>query len=205
MLAPFIPDHVEIALSQLLQQYKGKPRIEGVLAALVQQIQDLEDAIYPLNQYRQLAYAVGEQLDGLGEIIGLARNGMDDDTYRLFLIGTIAKNYSDTTITTIDTILALLLEPEFLLIFETFPAEIQVQFANSTRDPALFPLVALLVQQALGAGIKLGSLTVFDEENPFRFEKLPTQQGPQGEGFGDALNPGSGGLFGDVIYTNAGS
>ena len=202
MEATYIPDHVEVALSQLLQQYQGKQRVEDLLSALVQQIQDLEDGIYPLNAGRQLAYAVGVQLDGLGEIVGLKRNGLDDDTYRVFLIGTIAKNYSDGTIPVIKTILSLLYAAEITLIFETFPAEIEVQFANSTRDPSLYPLIATLVQEALGAGIKLGSVTQFDLTNPFRFLMVTGQTGPQGEGFGDALSPGSGGQLGNAIFTN---
>lgn len=205
MEAVFIPNHVEVALSQLLQQYKGKKRIEDVLSTIVEQIQDLEDGIYPLNAGRQLALAVGVQLDGLGEIIGLKRNGLDDDTYRVFLIGTIAKNYSDGTIPVIRTILALLYAAQFTLIFETFPAEIEVQFAGSTRDPSLYAFIATLVQQALGAGIKLGSVTQFDLTNPFRFLMVTGQTGPQGEGFGDALSPGAGGQLGNAIFTNIGS
>lgn len=205
MLAPYIPNHVAQALADLLQQYKGKPRIVGILTALVQQIQDLEDGIYPLNDGRQLANAVGVQLDGIGEIVGLKRNGLDDDTYRIFIIGTIAKNFSDGTIPVIRTILILLFDAQYLLIFETYPAEIQVQFADSTRDPSLFPLISNLVQQALGAGIKLGSVTEFDVDNPFRFLMLPGQMGPQGGGFGDANDPSVGGKFGGVIYVNTGS
>ena len=205
MLAPYIPDHIAIALSQLLQQYKGKERIEGVLSAIVRQVQDLEDGIFPLNAGRQLANAEGAQLDGVGQIVGLERNGMDDDTYRVFLIGTIAKNFSDGTLPVVLTILQLLLEAGVLLVFETFPAEIQVEFAGSTRDSSLYSDIATLTQQALGAGIKLGSMSVFDEDNPFRFEMLPGQPGPQGGGFGDSSDPLVGGLFGDVIYTNAGS
>lgn len=200
MEATFIPDHVAVALSQLLQQYKAKERIEGLLTALVQQIQDLEDAIYPLNQFRQLAYAYGVQLDGLGEIIGFERNGLDDETYRIFLIGTIAINYSDGTLTTVQTVLALLLDAQYILISEAFPAAINVEFSGSTRDPSLFPLIALLVQQALGATISLGFVGHFDPVNPFRFEKLPSQPGPQGGGFDDALDPGDGGLWAGVVY-----
>ncbi len=200
MLVPLDTTHVEEALSQLLQQYQGQPRLESLLTALVNQIQDLEDASYPLNAGRQLAFAVGQQLDGLGEIIGLPRNGLDDDTYRIFLIGTIAKNFSDSTIKSITTILLLLLDPAFLLVFETFPAGVSVQFGGSTRDPSLYNLIAQLAQEALGATITLTFVSEIDPVNPFRFLKTPTQPGPQGGGFDDALNPGAGGKWAGVIF-----
>lgn len=201
MLVVPITDHVQQALDRLMQQYKEQPRLAAIITALVQQIQDLEDAIYPLDVGRQLATAVGVQLDGLGELIGLKRNGLDDATYRLFLIGTIAKNYSDTTLPTIQTILDLLLDPEVLLIFEKYPAAIAVEFSGSIREPSLYSLVATLVQGALGAGIRLAYMAVMDDTNPFRF-LLEGSPGPQGDGFADDEDPGSGGKWSEDIYTS---
>lgn len=191
-----ITNYVQDGLSKLMEQYKQSPRMIAIITAFLEQVQEAEDGIYPIYLGRMLAFAFGAQLDGIGEIVGLQRNGLDDDTYRVFLIGTISKNFSDTTVTTIQTMLDLLLDAAIVRIYEMFPAEIDVQFAGSSRDESLIPLIAMLVQEALGAGINLGSITKFDPVNAFTFE------GADGGGFGDANDASVGGEFAGVVYIN---
>lgn len=103
MIVSIINNHVQQALARLLQQYQGQPRMASIITALVQQIQNLENAIYPLDVGRQIyqGSAYGAQLDALGTLIGLSRNGLTDSEYLIFLLGTIAEDNSDTTQRTI--------------------------------------------------------------------------------------------------------
>lgn len=75
--------HVERAQGRLLTQFKGKPRIEGVVRALVRQVLHLEVAAWQLLVERMLTTAAGSVLDRLGELVGVSRTpGADDDRHR---------------------------------------------------------------------------------------------------------------------------
>jgi len=207
VLAPKITDHVQQALNRLLQQYKGKPKYAAFFTVLVQQIQDLEDGIFPLDEGRQFyngtSYpAEGAQLDGIGEIVGIDRNGLSDEQYRIFILGKIAQNFSDATMPTIIKILDIFFAPVEMVTHELYPAEVDVEMADISLDPAFWQIVFPLIQRALGAGIKLGFITQYDLDNAFTVGD--DFGNGSGGGFGDDLNPSVGGELASDIYTNAG-
>lgn len=210
MLVTEITNHVQQALQRLLTQYQLQPRIAAVITALVEQIQDLENGIYPINEGRQLwngtTYpAVGAQLDGIGELVGIARNGLTDAEYLIFILGTIAENFSDTTINTITTIVSIFFRPTQLMAFEHFPAEMDFEVAGGPLDPSLYLTVALAIQASMGAGIKLGYIATFSETTAFKYDSaLPFPMLTNNAGYGDATAPGPGGEYAGVIYNNAG-
>lgn len=199
MIVTKIDNHIEAALARLLQQYQGQPRIEQILTAFVEQIQDIEEATFSLDAGRQLANASGEQLDQIGTLVNLERGGLSDALYFIFLQGTIAKNFSDTTLNTIRNELILLLDAEELLIFENFPAEFSAQFASSPRSSDLFSTVARFVQECAGAGIVFGSLTEYVLDDAFAF--AGGNASSTSKGFGDTGDPAAGGQFASAIYT----
>lgn len=105
-----ITDHVEQALARLAQQYKDKPLIAGMIEALADQFQDLDDAAWQLATECYLytdaeigggatVYyeAEGEQLDVLGVILGEAREALSDADYRLTLRAKVKLNHSSGT------------------------------------------------------------------------------------------------------------
>lgn len=207
MIVTKINDHIAQALARLLQQYKGKPLYAEFYAAFIQQIQDLEDAFYPLDQLRQLfdgtSYqAVGAQLDGIGEIVGISRNGLTDDAYRIFILGKIAANFSDATIATMVSIAATFFDPAQLILHEFYPAEVDYELAAVALEPRLFDVVFPLLQRSLGAAIKLGFVSIFDPTNAFTVGD--DFGNGTGGGLGDALNPATGGMLASAIYSNAG-
>jgi hypothetical protein len=191
MLAPIIDNHVQQALNRLLQQYKGKPRIAALFTALVNQIQDLEDAVYSLNEGRSVYGSVGEQLDLLGTLVGIRRNGLSDDQYRLFILGKIGENTSDTTSDKIAAIYGILLGGAIVQEQDLYPAGVGL-LAGGDIDESLWQTVWSMVQLSLGAGIRLEFLGLYNPENPFSFDE-------DGDGFGDALDLDAGGEFGYLI------
>lgn len=198
MLATEITNHVQQALARLMQQYKGLPNLTAFITALVDQVQDLEDALFSLNDGRQLynGNAQGAQLDGIGDIVGIKRNGLSDAEYLVFILGTIAENNSDTTLSIILSILTLLLDTQTVLLFELFPAGIAFQVQGATLDSALWPVVANIVQSSLGAAIELCFISQFDA-NSFAFDGGPFP----GLGFDDLTDPGHGGEFVGYEYS----
>lgn len=177
MLITQITDHVQAALDRLLQQYHGKPNIAAVITALVDPIQDLEDAIFGVAAgtlfYNGTTYpAAGTQLDNIGTIVGIQRNGLTDAEYLIFIIGQIVINNSDGSIPVMLNAANIFFDPALLLAFDMYPAEFNLEIAGSTLDSDFYTTVATKLQQALGAGIGLGFMATFDETNAFRCSRL---------------------------------
>jgi hypothetical protein len=96
-------------LNLFTSQYRPSARLNAWQKALMTPIDDLTACLQTVNILYDLDNAFGAQLDVLGEIIGASRivpfqpsNGispvLDDDTYRLLLYATQAKNTWDGTI-----------------------------------------------------------------------------------------------------------
>lgn len=101
--------HATEAITNMLQQFKGKLKFEALLNAISRQVQDLEDVFFQIVAIVDLNTVTGIQLDTIGIILDQPRNGQNDDTYRLFLK---AKILVCTSRGTADDILAIL----FLLV-----------------------------------------------------------------------------------------
>ena len=68
MSSTYISDHIVRAKNRLIEQYRGKPKIEGVLEAIVAPIQDIEDVLEQLKLERWIETAIGVQLDKIGSL-----------------------------------------------------------------------------------------------------------------------------------------
>ena len=75
-------DSVAIARGHLLSQYTQAVRLLGLISAGCHQADSVEQAMFEIRDGFWIATAVGAQLDVLGNVYGLSRDGMDDDTYR---------------------------------------------------------------------------------------------------------------------------
>ena len=204
-----ITDHVALALDRLMEQYRGLPNFTSLISLLVQQIQDAEDAGFPLDQKRQLFdgaiyRATGAQLDGIGEIVGVKRSGLGDPEYLIFILGTIAKNFSDTTRQTMATIVNIFFAPAQIQIHEFFPAEYDIELATITPNlpTSLYQQVITNLQESLGAGVTLGFVSVFDPTSGFVCGD-DSGVSNNGLGCGDDLDPSIGGMLASDIYTNS--
>ena len=194
MLATEITNHVQQALDRLLQQYKGRPRITGFYTALVEQIQDLESATYSLNDGRQIfdgtnTPAIGAQLDAIGTIVGVSRNGLDDQQYILLIFGKNAENFSDDTAEAVLSVIQYVFQAEQVLLQEIYPAGLYISVLNPAIPQSLFAVAQNLVQNSIGAGIKL-VLSSSETTAAFRFA---------GPGVSGAVNGFDNGVFVGLI------
>lgn len=198
MIVQKIDTHVQDALDRLLVQYKGLPRIKGLITALVQQIQDLEDAIYDLDQGRQFwngttTPAIGAQLDVIGLIVGIARNGLSDQQYILFIFGKIAENFSNGTRPEIATIVNNMFQAQTTIIKDYYPAGIGFEAIGSGIPSRLFELAKGIVEGGLSAGVKLVYAAASENTDVFRFY-APGIDGAT-NGFSGLSQPSIGGKF----------
>lgn len=226
MLVSKINDHVAQALGRLLQQYKAlAPQyllplnsdnsllpVSGVgalIAVNANEFQNLENAIYALDEGRKYYTgvtfpAVGAQLDGIGALVGIARNGLSDAEYLVFITATIAENFSQATIPDVINVASLLFQVSTFIALELYPAEFALEIPNtSPLQPELYGVVATVLYNTLGAGIGLGFIASYSPTNAFRFSRVGGP--PVGGGFGTVSNPALGGRLAGLVYNNSGA
>jgi len=103
-------DFFQKLYDDLIEQFKGKPKIEVYQWALARQLDELCAFFYALRVMRWLQTAEGKQLDGIGDIVVLSRMDalilaqmagqnvpMEDELYRKYLAFKIFLNTSSGT------------------------------------------------------------------------------------------------------------
>jgi len=91
-----ITDHLERAKETTRSQFHESPILQGLLAAIVTEVQRVEDVTFLVITDRDLDNADGVNLDLIGKIVGRARLGVATDAeYRAVLKVQIRANQSD--------------------------------------------------------------------------------------------------------------
>lgn len=88
-------DYEERAPQRLTEQFRGKARIAAFAASISAEAQALELAVLTVLVADALSGAAGVELDVLGQMVGEARAGRADDTYRAWIGARINANRSD--------------------------------------------------------------------------------------------------------------
>lgn len=78
-------DHCGLAIGRLISQYRGQPNIEAVLCIAGDRHTEIDRQAGLMMAFRGLDTAFGVGLDRLGLVLRWARDGLDDDTYRVRL------------------------------------------------------------------------------------------------------------------------
>jgi len=103
-------DYIKLLENDLLEQFKDKEKISGLLKVIGKQFNDVRKFYEQLKTERDIYTSVGKQLDGVGDIVVLARSeagemmgnnelpkSLDDETYRRYLIFKVLKNTCNCT------------------------------------------------------------------------------------------------------------
>lgn len=169
-----VTDHEDRALARLIQQLKGKPRLEGLLRAFVSEVQAVEDALWQVFDQRLLDNAVGAQLDLLGRVVGRERAGMDDDSYRTHLRVQIRLNLGSGTARDVLETFALLVNADLsrLELEEQYPAAFVLRVLGAL--PVTVDDAADILGRAKAAGVRaLLEWREGSEAVAFRFDAGP--------------------------------
>lgn len=103
-------DKLAALKDSLVEQFKGKARIEDLVEVIDEEFREIFDFFRQLRDERDLYHSVGKQLDGVGDIAVLTRKEagqlagdpvpvkvIEDENYRRYLIYKILKNTCDCT------------------------------------------------------------------------------------------------------------
>lgn len=192
-----ITTHEDDAAARLLHQYKGKPNIEGLVKALASNLQEAEDAIFDLIVSRRIDSAVGEQLDKLGELVGVERQGFDDDFYRILLYVQIGQNTSQGNHEKVATIFKLLTEANRVHLLDFGNGEIQLN-TDGTIDSDKVGFVFNNMEDVVASGVRIDHIVCYTDES-FAFDGSNTSAA--GAGFGTVVDSNIGGKLA-VLHKN---
>lgn len=157
--------------NRLLEQYKPRTNINKLInSTIIDRFNSLE-AIAPILYNRlNIDASSGMQLDKIGTIVGQDRLGHDDVQYRMLLKAKIGTNNSRATIETIVSIWKIMTQASYVWVQEIFPGQINI-FTDVALPTEIKDLALALIQQVVGAGIKVGNIAVYDPDS-FGFGEL---------------------------------
>lgn len=96
-MLPVQIDHVEIGLSRLLEQWKNSPKIQGLLRSYLEQSNELESVAFEVLTERGIFEAVGVNLDVIGALFDISRDGRTDEQYRAAILNYVTTLNGDGT------------------------------------------------------------------------------------------------------------
>lgn len=166
----------DVNLTLLIQQYKDKPKFKGILEAISDQADDLETAIFEIRDQYYIDTAEGVQLDVLGEIQDIAREGRTDTDYRTVIRAKIIVNNGSGEFETVITLLT-----------EVFGASFARLQNMGNANLLIWTDLVITVEQfetllnTIAAGV--GLYVSFGSSNPFVFF-----DDPDGAGFGGYIS-----------------
>ena len=193
-----MPDYVELLRGDLVEQFKEKPVIDALVSAIGEQLNDVRRFYEDLRDRRGIQTSMGQQLDGVGDIVVLSRLEagalacinesvyvLDDESYRRYLIFKVWKNTNNCTYH--DVIKALRMFWPKPLYYREDPAEPATMVFEtdmlSPEDDVPKLLNAPLIKAA-GVGIKVIARTASPE-----MMDLLTVEGLMGRGYTSTVLP----------------
>lgn len=197
-----INDHVERSLLLLIEQFKNAENLKTFISSFVEQGQSVEDMLIDLWESRWLDNAVGEQLDGLGDIVGQPRNNLEDNDYRVRIKVRIRINISSGLFDDIVDTFGILLndvDPP-ISVGEYFPAGLIVN-VNEVVD-ASPSVLANILSEVRAAGIDTQMVYVTSTDGAFQMSSSDAPEtGSNTQGFADLVlsEPFGGGELAGVI------
>lgn len=194
--AAHIPAHVAAALERLITQYKDRPRIVGLLEALLVDVQSEEDMFFDLRDERSLFNATGVNLDRIGKIVGEARTpGDTEEEYRAKIQQRIFKNRSQGTPEVIIELVALLSGADRVTLLEGAIASFQIMLDSEISDNEVIMAIFQGIKNSKAAGVYFSGLTGYEPDEDY----FTCDPSTDGAGFGDLNDPNVGGKFAKLL------
>jgi hypothetical protein len=147
-------NHVTEALDNLVQKFKGSGTLALFITSWVNEVQELEGVWFDLLQNRWIVTAIGAQLDGVGSIVGEARQGRSDDDYRIAIQSRVGINIGSGTAEQIIAYTKASSGASSVLLTEWFPAAVIVR-AITTLTTAQATIIGNTLKEIKGAGIRI--------------------------------------------------
>lgn len=101
MAEPTLKNSVKVGLDRLTEQFEEKENIVGTVKSFLEETQKVEDLAFEVNTAYDKDTAIGVQLDTIGKLVGVKREGASDEAYRSRINNQIDANTADGTINSV--------------------------------------------------------------------------------------------------------
>lgn len=184
-------DHVTNGLNQLPSQFQDSPIFKELVKIYLEEVQEIEDCVADIQLQKNLDFAVGYQLDVIGENLGKRREGLDDSTYRETLRIQRVINAGEGQFDTALLLWKNLTGSNTATLYEDYPAGISLY--SDVGAPPLYKLN--LFTNSLPITVTASITSSYSADDAFCFA------GGVGSGFGTT---GDSSIGGELIsrYTN---
>jgi hypothetical protein len=178
-------DHVTEGLAYLPSEFFDSPILKEVLKIYLERLQKLEDVIQDIVDQKNIDLAEGVQLDGIGEILGLKREGLTDSEFRNKLNIQKILNASEGTYPVALDLWKRLLGSNMAMITPEYPAGVALYSGVGISDFSILDIIVQSFPLTVTASITAS----YDADPAFCFE------GGTGLGFGTTEDASIGGKF----------
>ena len=145
-------------LDLMLEQYKNASNVRGMIDSSNDQADDLEAAIFEVRDLYYIDTAEGVQLDFIGDIWDVPRNGESDSDYRM-RIKTTAALQSSGNPEEIINILKALFGATFVTYIPGYPSE---PGSYTVITDAVITVSELKIFSSSGVGVSLGGFMLLE-------------------------------------------
>lgn len=128
-----IPDHYESIQGLIPEQYKRADKLNGLIASVMSGCDDVETMLQELRDIWDIDLMEGVNLDIIGSLFGVSRNGMDDQSYReLIKAGPVESGVP--TMETLRALVKITTGSENVGLYPFWPAGVYVVVETDGRD-----------------------------------------------------------------------
>lgn len=191
-------DYVELLRGDLVEQFKEKPVIDAVISAIGEQLNDVRKFYEDLRDRRGIHTSMGQQLDGVGDIVVLSRLEagelacvnesvyvLDDERFRQYLIYKVWRNTNNCTYHDVMKALRMFWpKPLYYREDPEVPATMVFETDMLSPEDDVPKLLNAPLVKAAGVGIKVIAKT----ETPEMMDML-TADGLMGRGYTSTVLP----------------
>jgi hypothetical protein len=151
-----LQDYTDQSRDQIVQQFKGSDKLLALIDSYTKQISLFEDMSFDLLEKRlDIDAAEGQQLDNLGKILGVEREGDSDADFRIILKSIIGIHNSEGTIESILDFVLIVTGSTAEITEESFPAFFLVDLKSPIAFDAFRLFKFLLLAKPAGVGMNL--------------------------------------------------
>ena len=143
-------DHLEAGKEKMLGQHLKTPNILAFMETYLGSVQAVEDAVVELLTERGVYSAEGVQLDVIGFLLNLDRNGMGDFKFRRRILTEIYIQNGNSVANTIQDACMQLTGSPIAKPYEHFPSSFSMACSGYSTDPD----ISLVIDRTTAIGVK---------------------------------------------------
>jgi hypothetical protein len=195
-----ITNHADLAVEQLIEQFKNKPRFEAFIRVLGKYCQQVEDMLWDVYFSRIIDHAgcYGPHLDMLGKIVGETRNYIttEDADFKIIIKAKIRVLLSRGTADDLIRICMLILGATPFQYSEQYPATVQIDILGVPARPLVPQLLLRMLQKAKAGGVRIN--VAASDPTAFQYDSVNNSSPNLTLGFGSTVS-GGGALYSGLI------